>query len=727
MRHRESIDLDLQGYWLAIRRRWLPALAVFGGTVALAALGASFLKPSYESTGKLLFKLDRTSLLTGLNTKDSPTGLTPLVATQNPISTQIEILNSRPLLTKAIEHLNLKDSEGKALDTEALQKKLKIKIVGGTDVVEISYLGKDPQQPAEIINELMAIFIENDVVTGRSEASGASRFVARQLPRLSAAVQDAETALRDFKEKNGVIDLTEESRTAVGELARIDSEINTARGALAEINASAATLQGQIGLDPQRMALVMELGQSPRVQGIVQDIQTIERKLANDRGVYTERSPLLQESTDKLKELQGLLDRTLRDLLRGNPALPVGLLQPGSDKQRMIQTFLTANTQRAGLEQRLETLLATRANYQRRMKNIPLLEQQERDLNRRLEAAQSTYQTLLRRQRDLQVQENESTSIARVIEPATAAKEPNGQTKKLLIVFGTLFGCFLATATILGLESRDRSLKTLTEIRECYPYPLLGVIPRFSGKKGFSKKDSDPILEVPARSPERSLVGEMYRLLQANLKFLRSDCPVTVITITSALPKEGKSSVAANLAAVMAQLQRKVLLIDADMHLPSQHHGWNLTNRLGLSEVLVGQADLEDACQLVMDNLVVLPAGIVPPDPLALLDSKRMSALLTQFALDYDFIIIDAPPLTVGADALTLGKMTDGLLLVARPGVTDATGAKTALELLERSGQQVLGLVVNGVESRADPTAYFYHARAYFPEAGAVRPDMGTL
>jgi capsular exopolysaccharide synthesis family protein len=729
MQNQESIDMDLFRYWLAIRRRWLPALAVFSGTVAFVTLASILLKPSYQAEGKLLFKIDRSSLLTGLTPTDEPTKLTPLVATQNPVSTQLEILNSKPILQKVINSLNLKGSDGEPLDPKTLQKKLKIKIVGGTDVASITYKSKDPQESADVINQLMNFYIDSDIVTGRSEAASASEFISKQLPKVAAAVQESELALRQFKEKYRVLDLVEESRSAVGELSRLDTEINSAHSALAELDSSTAVLQKQIGLDSKAMATVMNLGQSPAVQGIIQDIQTVERQLANDRGVYTANSPIIEDSEEKLNELRNLLQKTIGKLLSNQFSVSTELLQPGTNKQQMIQSFLASEVQRAGIERRLKTLYATKAAYQARAGIIPELEERQRDLTRRLEAAQSTYQVLLKRQRDLQVQENENVSIARVIDPATVPEEGQARTP-ILLALGTLLGLFLGASTILWLELRDRSIKTLSEVREIYPYPLLGIIPIFSPPKALSKRarhqqDSKP--QVPVRDFPRSLVSEMYRLLQANLKFLRSDNPVRMIAVTSAVPREGKSSVSANLAMTMAQLKRKVLLIDADMHLPSQHHAWNLTNQVGLSEVLVGQTDFESACCSVTENLDVLPAGTIPPNPLALLDSKRMTSLLKSFSQVYDYIIIDTPPLTVAADALTLGQLTDGILLVSRPGIIDSSASKSALELLECSGQQVLGLVVNGIDQSSDPTAHFYHSQAYFTNQGTVNADKRHL
>ncbi|PSB65171.1 lipopolysaccharide biosynthesis protein, partial [filamentous cyanobacterium CCP1] len=208
-----------------------------------------------------------------------------------------------------------------------------------------------------------------------------------------------------------------------------------------------------------------------------------------------------------------------------------------------------------------------------------------------------------------------------------------------------------------------------------------------------------------------SSAAEAYQMLQANLRFLRSDKEIKTVVVTSSVAQEGKSEVAANLAASMAQVGRRVLLVDADMRYPVQHHVWDLVSTIGLSNVIVEQFVPDVAIQEVAPNLYALPSGIIPPNPIALLDSKRMASLVEGFARDYDLIIFDTPPLAGKADAAILGKMTDGILLVVRPGIIDSASANAAKEFLKQSGQNVLGMVINGVDVRSEPDSYFYHTR----------------
>jgi capsular exopolysaccharide synthesis family protein len=152
-----------------------------------------------------------------------------------------------------------------------------------------------------------------------------------------------------------------------------------------------------------------------------------------------------------------------------------------------------------------------------------------------------------------------------------------------------------------------------------------------------------------------------------------------------------------------------VLLVDADMRNPSQHHLWGIVNSVGLSNVVVDQNELRQAVKPVTSNLSILTAGVMPPNPLAIIDSEAMTTFIETVAKDYDYVLFDTPPLAGTADAAVLGKMADGVLIVVRPGVADSASVAAAKSLLARSEPNILGLVANGVNVRYEPDSYFYY------------------
>jgi capsular exopolysaccharide synthesis family protein len=727
MQSRESIDLDLGRYFSTLKRRWLPAVSIFAATVTLSALSTTLLKPSYEAQGKLLFKSPSfnvvgSNLLPSTSEGAGTGDLRPLVSTQNPISSQIEVISSPTLLQRTINELHLRNKKGELLKVEELEKALTLKIVGGTDVLQITYKSPNPKEAAAVVNKIMNFYLQNDILTSRSEAESTRQFMAMQLPKTEGAVHQAEVELRIFKQKNNIVDLSEEAKTAVANIGNLDSQIDNLKAELDQVTAQTSELRQKVGLNSEQASAVSAVSQSPAVQGVLTQLQDTERQLAVQRSRFVENNPTIVDLEAKKANLQTLLQKQIEQTVGTQAKVPSALLQIGELRQSLIKDFLQSEIQRVALAQKLASLYNSRYAYEKRTKVIPQLVQNQRELEQRLEVAQSTYQSLLKKVQELQVAKNKNTANARIIATASLPEKPVGGSKPIILAVGMMFGAFLSTSTVLFLELRDRSLKTLKEVREVFGYTLLGVVPLSASKVRSRHRDLESTTpEIAVRDKPHSLTSEIYRMIQANLKFLSSDKVLKTIVVTSAVPKEGKSTVSANLAAAIAQLGRKVLLIDADMRLPSQHHLWQLTNAEGLSEVLVGQAQSSTAASKVMNNLDVLTAGVRPPNPLALLDSKRMASLIEGFSSQYDFVIIDAPPLLLAADALTLSQMTDGILFVARPGVIDSNSANTAQEMLERSGQNVLGLVVNGIVEKNESSSYFSHAKEYFPAEGLTK------
>ena len=625
------------------------------------------------------------------------------------------------MLQQTIDELQLKNNKGEPLEVEALEKAVKLKIAGGTDVLQITYKDQQPEKAAAVVNKIMNLYLKDDILTRRSEAGATRQFMARQLPKTQAAVHEAEVALRRFKQKNNVVDLSEESKTAVANIGNLDNQIDNLKAELEQANAQTNELRQKVGLDSQSARTVSALSQSFAVQKVLTQLQDTEQQLATQRSRFLNDNPTITALEVKQANLQTLLQKQIKQTV-GSQKVPPKLLQIGELRQNLIRDFVQSEVQRQSVAKKVASLYNSRLAYEQRTKVIPQLVQNQRELERKVEVAQSTYQNLLKKVQELQVAENKNTANARIIAMALVPKKPVLGQKLIVLVLGVMTSLCFSTTTVLFLEMRDRSLKTLKEVREVFNYTLIGIIPLFGNTVRSHHRDVESTnQEIAVRDMPRSSISEMYRMIQANLKFLSSDKELKTIVVTSAVSKEGKSTVSANLAAAIAQLGRKVLLIDADMRVPSQHHLWQLTNAAGLSEVLVGQSKFNTAACKVMDNLDVLTAGVRPPNPLALLDSKRMASLIKDFSSQYDFVIIDAPPLLLAADGLTLSQMTDGILLVARPGIIDSKSADAAQEMLKQLGQNVLGLVVNGIVEKKEFSSYFAHGNEYFSAEGLTK------
>ena len=723
-------DIDFQKYWLILRRRWLPSTVVFGFIFTLATTVAFVKKPSYSAYGKLL--LQKRSTTSALVT-EAGEKIGQLEALNNfintPLDTEAQIITAQPILEKTIAKLNLKTAEGTPVQPSSIGAGLKVEGIKGTDVMEVSFTSDNPKKAAAVVNQLMNVYVENNILTNRAEAVAAGEFIAKQLPQIQNRVRQAESALRNFKEQHNIVSIDEEGTAAVEIMADLDKKISETKAQLQEKTTTATELQDKLGLNSQQAIALNKLNQSRAVQQALIELEQVQEQLNVEGTRFQNEAPIIVSLKEKEAARQRLLNQRVEQVIGLKQSIPLNNLQSNEFQQQMMATLVNAEADRVSLAQRVASLEQTKLTYKRRANILPKLQEGLRDLERQLEASQATYDILLKNYQQIRIAENQNVGNARVITYASIPEAPVSPKKKLILVGGIVAGSLLYIVTAFVLDLMDPSIKTAKEIRQLFKYTWLGMIPE-SRKKGlfWQQKINGNVPQLVVRDIPHAISSEAYRMLEANLKFLSPDQVLKRIVVTSSVAQEGKSTVSANLAIAMAQVGRRVLLVDADMRHPMQHHIWDLANTVGLSEVIVHQTQFEFAVREVMDNLDVLPSGVIPPNSLALLNSKRMASLVEYFSQKYDFVIFDTPPLVLTADAMTLGKMTDGILLVARPKVVDRVSATASKEFLLRSGQQVLGLVINGVSVEGEPDSYFHHAKAYYKEEliTSTIPDSKT-
>ncbi len=220
-------------------------------------------------------------------------------------------------------------------------------------------------------------------------------------------------------------------------------------------------------------------------------------------------------------------------------------------------------------------------------------------------------------------------------------------------------------------------------------------------------RESGLITNLGTKSP----ISEAYRTLRTNLEFMSPDEPLKTILFTSTGPGEGKSTTATNTAISMAQLGKKVLLIDCDLRKPVQHKMFNLSNMEGLTNALVDYSiDVDKFIQnTIVNNFDILTSGPIPPNPAELLGSQRMSKLLQSVLVKYDLIILDTPPIISVTDAAILTTITDGVILVVGAKIVDRDMLKKAKELLVKVKARILGVVLNRIEIEKNQEYYYYY------------------
>jgi polysaccharide biosynthesis transport protein len=716
-----SEQVDFQKYWLTLKRNWLPAACVWGATVACATGLALSAKPTYEAEGKLLFKKQSaTSALISPSATDSNSKLGELQALgkdNTPLDTEAEVIRSMPVVKKAIAALGWKDETGMPMTPKDFLTRLQVKTVRGTDILAITYQNPDPRQAAAAVNQLMSIYIQENIRANRAEATAAREFISKQLPDKEAAVRRLESRVRDFREANRIVDLEQEAKATVAAISDLDNQLAKAKVQLDTIATKQVEVQRKAGMDSQQAIATNALGQSPGIQRSLQELQKVQEQIATNLARYNEDAPIVQRLRGQEANLQNLLRGRVGAVLGDRLPVPRGNYQIGQFQQDMLGNLVNLEVERLSLESQTLSIARILVAYRERATLLPSLDQRQRDLTRQLNAAQSTYESLLKNLQQVQVAENQNVGNARIVSSATmpdAAVSPN---RKVIILGGVLVGGLLYVVTAFLLELRDPSVKTVKEIRGLFAFPVLRLIPlaRPVGLLGrlnpLNRSAGLPI--VPLRDQPQSMVSEAFRMLQTNLRHSEASQSLKAIAVMSSVSGEGRSTVAANLALALSQLGNRVLLLDTDLRNPMQQRLWMVSPNASLAEVTGDRAKLRQAVQRVGKTLDLLPAGPLTSDPLAVLDSQSMQALMAKLKAAYDYVIIDTPPMLMAADALVMGKWADGVLMVARPGAIDAVSAHAANDLLAQAQLPVLGMVVNAIRPGQEPESYFHHAKGY--------------
>ena len=694
-----SEEINLRKYWLILKRQWLPATGVFLAVSTLAALSTLFEQPVYQAQGRLLFKSSRASSLVGLGGEIGR--LETLAFGGNPLDTQAQIVKSIPVANTVIDTLGLTTDDGEKWSPQFVIEPLQVSNIPGTDVLRISYKSPDPEKAAAIVNQVMNAYIAINIEANRTEAKSAREFIEAQLPKTEAAVEKEERALRRFKQENEIIDLKQEASAIVDILRTLDNQIASIEAQLVEVATQTQALGDQLGSSLAANVDAVALSQAEGVQDVLRDLQAVQSELAVEQTRYRAGHPTVEALKRQETALSNLLQERIGQVIGAGQAVATGTLEVGTLQQSLTEQLIQFELQQLGLEQRLTQLRQTRQNYQARIAVFPDLERTQGALERRQLTARSTYEALLLRLQEVQVAENQLVENARIIENAVIPESAVGGKKKLIVAAGAVSGALLAIALAFLLDLIDRSVKTIQDAQELLGYPLLGLLPEeLSDSSNHQYYAKLPVLAEP-----HSHVTQAFQRLRANLQLISSPYPHKLLTITSATTKEETSLLAANLAAAIAQTNQTVLLIDSHLVYPIQHAIWGIPNDAGFSEVMQKDISPKDVIQAVNTNLSVLTAGLSPFRSLTMFDSKLIIDHIQKLSHQYDWIIFDAPSLSESGDAVILGQLSNGIALSLDPSKADIGSLKSAKSLLERSEQNVLGIIAAGVDEEYEDNA----------------------
>lgn len=709
----QSVDINLYESWMLVQRHRLNILGFALVLTILTGLVVFALPAIYQADATLLIESKEAKIVSIEEVYDIGTGKSEYY------QTQFEVLKSQQLAERVIDKLDLtnnptvlrrNDEAGllsgvlpsKELKTEEeirqiakewFQENLDVKPVRNTQLVKVGFRSKDPKLSADIINTLTTSYIEMDLEARLDMTKQAATWLNSRLVGLRDNLEKSEQDLQAYREKESLVEVEGVKTFAAKELNELTTKIVEARRKRTETE----NIVLQLRTDASTIPAVL---QHTLVQRLKEQEALSEQKLSELTKRYGPKHPKIIAARDELLSA------------RGNTGQQVGKVVEGVRKEYEI-----AKATEDSLNKELDDL-------KRNMQGINRKEYKLSELERAVEINRQLYDTFFSRIKETSETSDLQTAHARVIDKAIPPTESVAPKRGLLIFLALIFGTVLGVVLAFLKEILDDTIRNPDDVRSRLGSQLLGVLPLLKDKRERSEAAS-----VFSRD-SRSTFAESIRTIRTGIVLSGLDNPHKILVVTSSVPGEGKTVISANLAVAFGQMGR-VLLIDADMRRPSVAKSFGLpASAPGLSNLVAETTEAKQCIHRVEHlGIDVIPAGLVPPNPLELLSSKRFAAVLASLEKHYDRIVIDSAPCEVVSDALVLSTFANALIYVVRSDSTRSKAIKSGISRLKQAGAPLTGVVLNQVDIEKGSQYGGYYYGGYYDQYGysssSKKPDAG--
>jgi capsular exopolysaccharide synthesis family protein len=610
------------------------------------------------------------------------------------------IIKLRDLLKKYDVVVPVADRDKAVL---TVMKNLEIGIQRDSSIIGVSYGATDPNLAQQVLAKLIEFYLEKHIAI--HQTPGSYPFFTEQSEHLRARVAQFENELQDLKNKTGISSLQEQQRVILERIGTLETEIDRAEAGLASSQARVQSLRQSLATIPQTVVTASTTGFGNYGADMMRDrlyaLQLREQDLASK---YTDESRQLQEVRRQIAEAQELLSKEQPLRTQVTNGLNVA-------HQQVEAALLTEQAALVSYQAEVDALRARLASAKTELRTLNESGIKINALMREIEIQQENYRKYsgnLEQARIDQALQTERISNISVVQSATLPMKPYRPQKVLRLLLGLLLGVFGGIGLVFLCAYLDHSIKTPEEAEERLQLPALASIPRAHADRvhpagWFGKKAKQWV--VPKKVREQYNVFRERLLLQSK-RF--KEAP-RVLAVTGSHPGEGVSTVAANLAAVLARAgDGKVLLIDANLGHPSVHRIFRQKLAPGLIDVLKdGQTGEEAIIPSPVQNLDILSAGTANGDPSGIFSSGRLPSFLDSAKKDYRFVVIDLPTVNQASWAVRLASLCDGVALVVEAERSRREVAQRVKEQLLNSRAKVLGIVIN--KRRFRIPGWLYH------------------
>ena len=557
--------------------------------------------------------------------------------------------------------------------TNIILNEMEVEIVRATNLIKISYNSENPNVAATMANGIAGTYIEHNLNIRVKPFREAVEWLSAKVVELRSRVEDSEKTLQKYKEEKGIVSFETKENVITQKLQELVSQQVQTESRRQEAEVRYKQIKSVIDR-PELLATVPDIMNNLVIQGLRTDELRLTMNVSELSEKYGDKHPQMVKAISELEMVRKNLMAEARKMLNA------------AKTEYEIARNKEISLMRGMDEQKQKVLDLTR---------------QAIDFNVVAGEAESNkqfYELLLKKMQEASLSGGINISNAQIVDGAVIPKNPAKPKKARNLFLAVILGLFGGIFAAFFTEYMDDSIKTTEDIDKVLGLPFLGLVP--------SAKEKGPL--YISQHP-KSVAAESYRTIRTSIILSSVDKPPQVILVTSTIPKEGKTTTAANLAIAMAQMGEKTLLMDADMRRQNIHKAFEIDNTTGLSEIIAKNESLFATIKTVdgFNNLDIITGGTPAPNPSELLGSNRMKELLALLRKKYDRIILDSPPLMAFSDPLVLSKLADGVIMVVWGGVVGRGVVTKAGQSLAGVNAKVLGVVLNKVDV-TKRNSYYY-------------------
>jgi len=672
---------QIEKYWRIVKPKlhWPIFFALLFMTVVFVK--SSLKTPMYMSSGLLMIEPEKDFI--NLNNRYSYGDYR-----NEYFNTQLRILQSRSLAKSVYSEIGVYPTG------------LRITPIEQTRLVNIRCMSPDKEMVSKIINTLFEKLIEFNLIVKTRSSMEASTFIGKQITELRNNLAQKQEELQKYSKRKNLHYLSRSDSTIVEKFGDLNKAYTQAQ--INRVNKESKFME----LRAMKYSDFPKLLQNNLISGLKSDYSKIESDYRRKLQIYKESYPEMIQLRSQLDTLQSRIDKEIK-------------INAGKTLRDARTEYLSAKKE----EESLLALLNKQKGVMATSKNDAIY---YNSLNQEVMNMNNLLNYLVKRQKESLLSsktEGLQTTNIRIIDRAEQpyGPIPNQRTKSLVMAF--ILGFALGIGLIFSVDFLDRTFKTSEDVKTFLKLPTLGIVPSSEGKSGLSyysyhdgseKKASSKgmvknIELINFRDPECPF-AEHYRSIRTSIQLSTPKSPPRIISVSSAMPGEGKTATVVNLAISFAQLGKKIVVIDGDLRKPRIHKIFKLKNTVGLSSFLAGRANVSDILQKThVNNVFVATSGPIPPNPAELIDSKIMSTMLDKILEKVDFIFIDTPPLIGIVDPILIGTQSDCMILVTWGGKTRIDNVQKAKEEIDKFGIRLLGIVLNKIDFKRSEYSYNYN------------------